>query len=408
LGGGGGGGFWGGGGSFGYSVRPVLNGLPADKKVSIDWLMAQTEEFIARQRQHNFIVELINRKEEGKPLPPPEDYSKAITFSFASAPKHGHDFFEDSELLYQHMTDHNERLPFDVEELNRLTNGGVTRKTLNVILAPTNVGKSLMLCHLAAMYMRQGRKVLYVTLEMSDKTTAHRIAANLLDLEMNVLATMTPDVYSSKMATLRDRCAGDLVIREYPALSVNVTQFRALIADLKRTKKFVPDVVIVDYLNLCGAASLHKSAKADLYQSVGTVAKELHGFASEQNVVLWTATQTNRSGFKSTELELEHTSESYGVNSTADLILGLSRDENVPDGRIIKWLKNRNDGISGSPKAVVAVDTSRMKIFDFDPAEQVKVAITSMPRTMKASGATRVASRRPKFDIDDQELAAAV
>src|ERR1035437_103990 len=237
-------------------VIEVFNELQAEQNVNFDWLMAQTEQFIARKIEHNFIVDLIHRLDEGMPSSSPEEYAKAISFSFSDSERQGHDFYEDCELLYQHMTDENERFPFDVEELNRLTNGGVSRKTLNVILAPTNVGKSLMLCHLAAMYMRQGRKVLYITLEMSDKTTAQRITANMLDRDINSLASMAPEEFSSEIRALRGQCAGELVIREYPALSVSVTNFRALLSDLKRTKKFVPDVVMVDYLNLCGAASL--------------------------------------------------------------------------------------------------------------------------------------------------------
>jgi replicative DNA helicase len=204
----------------------VLNELQAEPNTSFDWLMAQTEQFIANKIEHNFIVDLIHRLDEGEPSPSPEEYAKAISFSFSGSERQGHDFFEDCELLYQHMTDENEQFPFDVEELNRLTNGGVSRKTLNVILAPTNVGKSLMLCHLAAMYMRQGRKVLYITLEMSDKTAAQRVTANMLSRDMNSLASMALGEFAAKMAALRDRCPGTLVIREYPALSVTATTFR--------------------------------------------------------------------------------------------------------------------------------------------------------------------------------------
>lgn len=386
-------------------LREVIS---TDESPDPKWLLDEAEEFIRIKRQHHFLLDCIRRNDEGKPLRTADEYASAVTFSFSDSVKRGHDFFEDCELLYQHMTDENERFPFDVEELNRLTNGGVSRKTLNVILAPTNVGKSLMLCHLAAVYVRQGRKVLYITLEMSDKTTAQRVTANMLDRGMNSLASMGSKEFSSTIATLRDRLPGDLVIREYPALSVTTTNFRALVADLKRSRSFVPDVVIVDYLNLCSAASLRKSSKADLYQTIGTVAAELRGFATEQNVVLWTATQTNRSGFKSTELELEHTSESYAVNSTADVILGLSQDEKIPNARIIKLLKNRNDGISGSRKAVVGVDSGRMKMYDFDPTTQVKAAITDMSGTKRSLSAAKVNPRRPKFAIDAEELAEAV
>jgi replicative DNA helicase len=382
--------------------------VATDESPDPKWLLDEAEKFIACQRQYCFLLDCINRQREGKPLQSPEEYAKALTFSFSDSERQGHDFFEDCGLLYQHMTDENERFRFDVEELNRLTNGGVSRKTLNVILAPTNVGKSLMLCHLAAMYMRQGRKVLYITLEMSDKTTAQRVTANMLDRSMNSLAAMAPEEFTSKMAAVRGNWAGELVIREYPALSVTTTTFRTLLADIKRTRKFVPDVVIVDYLNLCGAASLRKSSKADLYQTVGTIAAELRGFATEQNVVLWTATQTNRSGFKSAELELEHTSESYAVNSNADLILGLSQDEKLPNARIIKLLKNRNDEISGSRRAVVAVECGRMKLYNFDPAAQVKSAITDMPKPKRYLTAAKVNARRPKFVIQDENVAEAV
>jgi hypothetical protein len=170
----------------------------------------------------------------------------------------------------------------------------------------------------------------------------------------------------------------------------------------------VPDVVIVDYLNLCGAASLRKSSKADLYQTVGTIAAELRGFATEQNVVLWTATQTNRSGYKAAELELEHMSESYAPSSNADLILGLSQDEKIPNARNIKLLKNRNDGISGSRRTIVGVDSGRMKMYDFDPAPQVKAAITAMPQAKRNLTAAKVYARKPKCFIEDENLGEAV
>jgi replicative DNA helicase len=373
------------------------------------WLLDETEQFIERQREYCLLLDCINRQRDGKPLPLPEEYAKALTFSFSdSQKKAGHNFFEDSPLLHQHMTNIDERFPFDVEELNRLTNGGVSRKTLNVILAPTSVGKSLMMCHFAAMYMGMGRKVLYITLEMSQMTTAQRITSNLLDHDMAALRSVDAEKFQTEMTALRKRCPGDLMIREYPASTASVTQFRALLGELKRNRRFVPDVVIVDYLNLCGAASLRKSSKADMYQTVGTIAAELRGFATEQDVVLWTATQTNRSGFKASELELEHTSESYAVNSTADLILGLSGDENLPNARIIKLLKNRNDGMLGSTKAVVGVDRGRMKIYDFDPATQVKAAITDISRSKRTSIAKAVNTRKPKFVIEADNLAEAV
>ena len=395
-------------GDFDDSLKRLKEVVATDEAPDDQWLLDETEQFIGRQRKHQFLLECIHRQDEGKALPSAEEYANTLTFSFSDSERQGHDFFEDCELLYQHMTDTNERFPFDVEELNRLTNGGISRKTLNVILAPTNVGKSLMLCHLAAMYMRQGRKVLYITLEMSDQTTAQRVTANMLDRSMNSLASMAPEEFSSKIRALRNTFTGELVIREYPTLSVTATTFRSLLSDLKRTRKFVPDVVIVDYLNLCGAASLRKSSKSDLYQTVGTIAAELRGFATEQNVVLWTATQTNRSGFKSAELELEHTSESYAVNSNADLILGLSQDENIPNARIIKLLKNRNDGISGSRKAVVGVNSGRMKLYDFDPATQVKSAITDIPKANRYLTAAKVNTRKPKWSIKDENLAEAV
>jgi replicative DNA helicase len=364
----------------------------------MDWLKSETERFIQRQGFHVEILNLITDADKGKnPLPALERAAQAYEYKIDDA--QGHDLFRDWPTLHQHMTDSNERFPFDVPELNRLTNGGITRKTLNILLAPTNVGKSLVLCHLAASYVRQGRNVLYVTLEMSDMTTAQRITANMLDIEMGRLRRMQSEEFGERMAGLRQRYNGNLAIREYPASSTNVKHFRALLKDLKRKQKFVPDVLIVDYLNLCGAASLGKSAKGDLYQTVGTIAAELRGFATEQNVVVWTATQTNRNGYKGAEIELEHTSESYSVNSTADLIFGLSRDEKVPDKMLVKLLKQRNEGIAGSRKTVVMVDSARMKIFELDQAEQVKEAITSMPPKKAHSVAARVAARSPRFAL---------
>lgn len=381
--------------------------IKTDEAPDPQWLLDQTETFIRIKRRHHFLLDCINLTDNGKPLPSPEEYTRALNFCLSGSAKHGFNLFDDCGLLHQHMTDTNERFPFDIDELNRLTNGGVIRKTLNVILAPTNVGKSLMLCHLAASYMRQGRNVLYVTLEMSDKTTAQRIVANLLDLDMNSLSKMPLAEFQSGLAAVRGRC-GELFIREFPSLSVTTANVRSLLADLKRSEDFVPDVVMVDYLNLCRAATLGKSAKADMYQAVGTVAAELHGFATEHDVVVWTATQTNRSGFKSAELSLEHTSESYAINSHADLILGLSCDEKLPGTRIVQRLKNRNDGISGSPKAVVGADSSRMKMYDLNSAEQVKTALAAIPTAKRRAIAAKMKAKTPQFAIDEESMASAV
>jgi replicative DNA helicase len=365
------------------------------------WLMDKTQEFIKDRRQHNFMLNAINNLSQNKPLPPSEEYSQILDFSFSESI--GHDLFRDWQLLHDHMTDDSERFEFDLPELNRMTNGGVTKKTLNVFLGPTNVGKSMVLCHLAASYVRQGRSVLYVTLEMSKLITAQRITANLLDVPMGQLKTMPCDELGAQMNAIRERCRGKLVIQEYPAASTNVMHFRSLLQDLKRIQKFVPDVILVDYLNLCSAASLGKSARGDLYQTVGTIAAELRGLATEQNVVIWTATQTNRQGYEATEIDLKHMSESYSVNSTADLIFGLNRDDDLPDMMIVKLLKQRNEGISGSHKAVFSVDSSRMKIFEIDPAEQVKKALTAMPKKNSHTFAAQVNSRKPQCPFDDDD-----
>jgi archaellum biogenesis ATPase FlaH len=371
---------------------------PADSR----WLMDRTEKWIRKTMVEDFVIGgVIESVTQGKkPLPSPDEYAAAMGFSFT--PVIGYDPFVDPQLLHVHMTSDKERFVFGAESLTRLTSGGVSRKTLNVVLAATNAGKSLFMCDLAANYMRQGRKVLYLTLEMSDKITAHRIIANLLDTELEQLRQVQPEAFQRAMAGIQERYQGHLVIHEYPASNASVGDFRRLFKELSQKLKFIPDVVFVDYLNLC-APSSSKKTNSGSYDAVGTVAKELRGLATEKDIVLWTATQTNRQGYKERP-QLGYTSESYEINSTSDLILGLWRDEGSPDILNVELLKQRNGGCTGPRQIVLGVNTAKMKVYEVDPAEGVRKILTQRkPSGNAASIKERVAGKAPKYSLMEAE-----
>jgi archaellum biogenesis ATPase FlaH len=358
------------------------------------WLLDETEKWIAERRRNNFVLDMIHGLEK-KQQPTPEEFADSMNFSFNQSV--GLDFFADARCIHQCLTSDAERFPFAVQPLNDLTGGGVTRKTLNIVLAPTNVGKSLLLCNFTADYMRQGRAVLYVTLEMSRERTAERVAANLLDTEISNLRKCTAEEFQRAMAGAAARFSGKLVIEEFPASTASASQFRRLLQDLAQKKKFVPDVMAIDYLNLCSPISKAKSISGGSYDAVGAVVKELRGLAMEKNIVLWTATQTNRSGYRNADVGLEHTSESYAVNSTADLILGLSRDDASPSTLKVKILKQRNEGSTGTQEIILGVNPAKMRVHEVDPADHIRKVLAAKKPSRKSTVEERVAKKTPQF-----------
>jgi replicative DNA helicase len=361
------------------------------------WLLDQTENFIRKARQHNFVLEFINNLDQGRPLPSAEAYSKALSFSFQCSL--GLDIFADCEALHQQMTDERQSLPFGLESLNQLTDGGVQRKTMNLVVAPTNVGKSAFLCHLAADYVRQGRDVLYITLEMDNKQTAHRILANLLGRDMSTLKQCSTEEFARDVRQVKAHFNGNLRICEYPTGTVGVSQFRSLLDEFQSQQKFVPEVILVDYLNLLQASGSTKGRGS--YEVAGSIAVDLRGLATEKDIVLWTATQTNRSGYENHEPDLKATSESYQVNSTADLIFGIDQVKDLEDTLLVKLLKNRNAPIPQAAKRLLTFVKSKMTLMEPPPHDlsaflktstKPKAGTTTNPRAIGKSG-----DRTPRF-----------
>ena len=336
------------------------------------WLVENTEKFCKEKAIYNGIMASIGiiegKDKEQTQNAIPEIMSKALSVSFDT--RVGHDFLEDVDERYEYYHRVEEKVPFDLEMFNVITRGGVRKKTLNVVMAASGVGKSAFLCHHAAACLAQNLNVLYITLEMAEEEIAKRIDANLLNTDMHDLERMPLTQYESKVETLKKTCRGKLIIKEYPTAAANVTHFRNLMEELKIKKKFVPDVIFVDYLNICSCARFKLGNGMNSYTYVKGIAEELRGLAKQFNVPLWTATQVNREGAKSSDMEMTDTSESFGLPQTADLFFALIETEELAEAGnlMVKQLKNRGNDTTKNRKFLVGVNKSRMKFFDVDNA----------------------------------------
>ena len=340
------------------------------EKSDTSWLVEQTEKFCKEKAIYNGIMEsigIIEGKDKEKTQNAiPEIMSKALSVSFDT--RVGHDFLEDVDDRYEYYHRVEEKVPFDLEMFNTITRGGVRKKTLNVVMAASGVGKSAFLCHHAAACLSQNLNVLYITLEMAEEEIAKRIDANLLDSDMHVLEQMPLQQYEAKIENLKKTCRGKLIIKEYPTAAANVTHFRNLMEELKIKKKFVPDVIFVDYLNICSCARFKLGNGMNSYTYVKGIAEELRGLAKQFNVPLWTATQVNREGAKSSDMEMTDTSESFGLPQTADFFVALIENEELAEAGqlMVKQLKNRGNDTVKNRKFLIGVNKSKMKFYDVD------------------------------------------
>jgi len=332
---------------------------------SLDWLMNETESFCKEKAVYNAIMNSINII-DGKDSTPttaiPDILSKALAVSFDT--HIGHDYIEDYEKRYEFYHKVEQKIPFDLDVFNEITSGGIVPKTLSIVMAGTGVGKSLFLCHFAASCLRQHKNVLYITCEMSEEKIAERIDANILDVAINDLKSLPLSVYEKK---LKNSCAdvkGKLIIKEYPTSTANANHFRFLLDELSLKKKFKPDVIFIDYLNICASARI-KGGKVNSFEYIKAISEELRGLAVEYNVPLVTATQTNREGFANSDPELTHTSESFGLPMTADFMFALiSTDELEQSGHIlVKQLKNRYNERLGNKKFLLKINRGKMKLY---------------------------------------------
>jgi archaellum biogenesis ATPase FlaH len=329
----------------------------------------------------------------------PDVLTKALSVSFDT--HIGHDFIDDADSRFEFYHRTEVRIPFDLEYFNKITKGGVPKKTLNIALAGTGVGKSLFMCHCAAANLTKGNNVLYITLEMAEEKIAERIDANLLDVTIDELSLLSKESYDKKMNRLKEKTKGKLIIKEYPTASAGSGNFRHLLNELKMKKDFIPDVIYIDYLNICSSSRLKYGANVNSYTYVKAIAEELRGLAVEYNVPIFSATQTTRSGFSNSDIGLEDTSESFGLPATADFMFALisTDDLHALNQMMVKQLKNRYADPSINKRFVIGVDRARMKLYDVEQSAQEDLLIDDTPLMDQSPfGQGMKAERKPSFD----------
>ena len=342
--------------------------------VNIDWLSDTTENWCKEKAIYNAIVDGISiiegRDKNRKPDALPSLLTDALAVSFDN--RVGHDYLKDSGERFDYYHQVEERIPFDLEFFNKITKGGLPQKTLNVALAGTGVGKSLFMCHMASNCLSQGKNVLYITLEMAEERIAERIDANLMNISIDDLHDLPKTMYQDKIEKVKKRADGTLIIKEYPTASAHTNHFRQLIQELAIKKSFKPDIIFVDYLNICASSRFRGGSNINSYTIIKAIAEELRGLAVENNLPIVTATQTTRSGFVSTDIGLEDTSESFGLPATADFMFALiSTDELEELNQIaVKQLKNRYNDPTSNKRFVLGVDRARMKLYDVEMKAQ--------------------------------------
>ena len=345
-----------------------------DTLSDLEWLSNQTEKFCQSRAIYNAIMHSIKIMDDksGKESVGaiPQLLSDALAVSFDTSI--GHDFLDDVTERYNFYHRREEHIPFDLDYMNKITAGGLVNKTLNVVLAGTGVGKSLFMCHCAAGHLAIGKNVLYITLEMSEEKIAERIDANLLNVPIPELKELPKDVYEKKINRLREKTVGKLIIKEYPTSSAGAANFRHLLTELKIKKNFVPDVIYIDYINICCSSRMKQGANVNSYTYIKAIAEELRGLAVEKNVPIITATQTTRGGYDNSDVGLTDTSESFGLPATADLMIALiATDELKQLGQImVKQLKNRYADPEMYKRFVIGVDRAKMKLYDTEQSAQ--------------------------------------
>jgi len=348
------------------------------EEVDDKWLLDTTEKWCQDRAVHNAIMESIKiidgKHETLSKNAIPDVLQKALAVSFDT--NIGHDYIENAEERYEFYHAQEERIPFDLDYFNRITKGGLPNKTLNIALAGTGVGKSLFMCHVAAAAMVQGRNVLYITLEMAEERIAERIDANLLDVPIDQLENLSKPMLKNKVEDLTKKGNGKLIIKEYPTGQANASHFRALLNELKLKKNFIPELIFIDYLNICASSRMKGMGGAiNSYSYIKAIAEELRGLAVEFNVPIISATQTTRSGFGNSDPGLEDTSESFGLPATADLMFALvSNEELAANNQImVKQLKNRYNDPNKDKRFLISIDRSKMRLSDLNSAEQTLI-----------------------------------
>ena len=348
----------------------TLEDTPSDHQ----WLLDTTEKWCKDRAIYLALVESISiadgNAEKKTPDAIPSILSDALAVSFDN--QVGHDYLQDYEERYEFYHKREEKIPFDLEFFNKITKGGLPNKTLNIALAGTGVGKSLFMCHVASSALLQGKNVLYITLEMAEEKIAERIDANLLNVNIQEIPNLPQQIFESKVTKLSQKTQGSLIIKEYPTASAHSGHFRALLNELALKKSFRPDIIFVDYLNICASSRYKANGNVNSYSYIKAIAEELRGLAVEANLPIVSATQTTRSGYSNSDVDLTDTSESFGLPATADLMFALISTEELEglNQIMVKQLKNRYHDPTMNKRFVVGIDRGKMKLFDCEQSAQ--------------------------------------
>ena len=351
----------------------VLNDEPADE----DWLVNTSEKWCRDRAIYLALMEsiqLADGKDDKKGRDAiPSILSDALAVSFDN--NIGHDYLKDYEERYEGYHRKEDKIPFDLEYFNKITKGGIPNKTLNIALAGTGVGKSLFMCHMASSCLANGSNVLYVTLEMAEEKIAERIDANLLNVNIKEITDLPKPMFESKVTSLAKKTRGTLIIKEYPTASAHSGHFKSLLNELALKKSFKPDIIFIDYLNICASSRYRNNTSVNSYSYIKAIAEELRGLAVEANVPIVSATQTTRSGFASSDVDLTDTSESFGLPATADLMFALISTEELEGlGQIlVKQLKNRYNDPTINRRFIVGIDRAKMRLYDVEQKAQADI-----------------------------------
>lgn len=355
-------------------VHDEVKSLGSYEKPNSEWLINETEKFCKDKAVYNAILQSITildgkdkvRTKDGIP----SLLQEALGVCFDSSV--GHDYFDNSSDRFDFYHRVESRIPFDLDYFNKITQGGLPNKTLNIALAGTGVGKSLFMCHVAASALAQGKNALYITMEMAEERIAERIDSNLLNVDIDQLKDLPKSMFENRIKKLSDKSYGKLIIKEYPTASAHVGHFKALLSELYLKRSFKPDIIFIDYLNICASSRFKAGGSVNSYTYVKAIAEELRGLAVEQNVPIVSATQTTRSGFSNTDVELTDTSESFGLPATADFMFALISTEDLEQLNqiMVKQLKNRYNDPTLHKRFVVGIDRAKMRLFDLEERAQ--------------------------------------
>lgn len=380
--------------------KDIISTWDLTEDINLEWLVDSTEEFCQEKAIYQAMmksIEIMNSKDGSLSKGAiPTILSDALSVSFD--PDIGHDYFDNADDRFEFYHKVESKIPFDLDYFNRITKNGLPKKTLNVALAGTGVGKSLFMCHCAAANIAAGYNVLYITMEMAEEKIAERIDANALNINIADLETISKDMFDKKIESAKAKMHGKLIIKEYPTASASAQHFRTLLNELRLKRSFVPDIIYIDYLNICASSRIRAGSNVNSYTYIKAIAEELRGLAVEFNVPIVTATQTTRSGYASSDVELTDTSESFGLPATADLMFALISTEELEQLNqiMVKQLKNRYNDPTTNKRFVVGIDRAKMRLYDVENSAQTDI-VDSGQDVGKMDFPNRNQSRMEKF-----------